>query len=303
MANISLAEALLAGGSGLFKGLNANREKREADRRYEDNVAYERSRKAVEDQYNSLKLSNEKKHEENLSKYYDTMETPDQKAARDAAKGEIRKYVANTSAATARLRAAIQRENNIRTNTRISASDKSRLLAGQAEEIGREMRNLRDIRTQLTTAKTFANKDDLQGILSGIAEADSMLSSYGSQAPGLYKSAGEALNSAPVQPVAPGDGDGRDVEGATDDAIETPAPQDQLAPDQFSGATLGQAMQPQAAPSQQTLGSALAPSDTAGVPSEVVLGIMQRAAKLRPDQAAGYVKAQLAKYKAMTGAR
>lgn len=303
MANISLAEALLAGGSGLFKGLNANRDKREADRRYEDNVAYERSRKAVEDQYNSLKLSNEKKHEENLAKYYDTMETPDQKAARDAARGEIRKYVANTSAATARLRAAIQRENNIRTNTRISASDKSRLLAGQAEEIGREMRNLRDIRTQLTTAKTFASKDDLQGILGGIAEADSMLSSYGSQAPGLYKSAGEALDSAPVQPVAPGDGDGPDVPGATDDAVETPAPQDQFAPDQFSGATLGQALQPQAAPPQQTLGAAMAPADTAGVPREVLLGIIQAAAKLRPDQAAGYVKAQLAKYKAMTGAR
>lgn len=303
MANISLGEGLLAAGTGLFRGINANRDKREADRRYEDNVAYERSRKAVEDQYNSLKLSNEKKHEENLSKYYDTMETPEQKAARDAAKGEIRKYVANMSAATARLHAKISEQNNIRTNTRISESDKSRLLAGQAEEIGREMRNLRDIRTQLMTAKTFANKDDLQGILGGIAEADSMLSSYGSQAPGLYKSAGEALNSTPVQPVAPGEYDGPDVPGATDDAIETPAPQDQLAPDQFSGATLGQAMQPQAAPPQQTLGAALAPSDTTGVPSEVVLGIMQRAAKLRPDQAAGYVKAQLAKYKAMTGAR
>jgi len=304
MANISLGEGLLAVGSGLFKGLNANRAKREADRQYEDEVAYKRSRQAIEDQYTKLKLDNEKAHEGNLKQYYDTLETPEEKAARDAAKGKVREYVANTAAATARLRAAIDQQNNIRTNTRISASDRARLLASQAEEIGREMRNLRDVRTQLTTAKTFAGKNDLPDILGGIAEADSMLTTYGSQAPGLYKSAGEALNSAPVQPVAPYGGDGTDVLGADENAIETLATQDQMGADQFSGATLGQALQPQAAPQQQpSLGSTLAPADTAGVPAEVVIGIMQRAAKLRPDQAAGYVKAQLAKYKADTGAR
>lgn len=308
MANISLAEALLAGGSGLFKGLNANRDKREADRRYEDNVAYERSRKAVEDQYNQMRLENEgiknKAYRDSVLNQATPAERKnalEKRLSSDAAGRELRKYLGLLGSYTT-LKAALGSQKGMTERQRAD------ILASQGREVGTMARSIASRMSDLQQGLDFLSPEEQAKAIEEIGNLRQQKDALESQVPELFQKATGVLDSynpgtAPPMPVAPGDGDGRDVEGATEDAIETPAIQDQLPPDQFSGATLGQAMQSQAAPPQHTLGAALAPSDTTGVPSEVVLGIMQRAAKLRPDQAAGYVKAQLAKYKAMTGAR
>jgi len=308
MANISLAEALLAGGSGLFKGLNANREKREADKRYEDQVAYQRSRQAVEDQYNKMRLENEgiknKAYRDSVSNQATPEERKNSLDARlksDAAGRDLRKYLGLLGSYTT-LKASLGSQKGMTERQRAD------ILASQGREVGTMARSIASRMSDLQQGLDFLSPEEQAKAIEEIGNLRQQKDALESQVPELFQKATGVLDkydpgTAPPMPVAPGEDSGPDVPGATDDAIETPAPQDQFAPDQFSGATLGQALQPQAAPPQQTLGAAMAPSDTAGVPREVLLGIIQAATKLRPEQAAGYVKAQLAKYKAQTGAR
>lgn len=320
MANISLAEALLAGGSGLFKGLNANREKREADKRYEDQVAYQRSRQAVEDQYNKLRLDNEKIKNDAYSKSVGNQATPeerknslDARLKSDAAGRDLRKYLGLLGSYTT-LKASLGSQKGMTERQRAD------ILASQGREVGTMARSIASRMSDLQQGLDFLSPEEQAKAIDEINSLREQKDALESQVPELFQKATGVLDqydpgTAPPMPVAPGDGDGPDVEGATEDAIETPAPSGGVSPAApqmmyrfgtgipIPQQTVGQALQPQAAPPQQTLGAAMAPSDTAGVPREVLLGIIQAATKLRPEQAAGYVKAQLAKYKAQTGAR
>lgn len=305
MARISLGEGLLAAGSGLLKGILARRESDKADRRYRDQRAdqemdleYQRKRQSLQDALEQQKLEVERRHWDILDRNYQNQETPQQKMEREGLRANTRKYVADTSAANSRLRASVDRENSIRSDRRLTAAERSQALRDNASQLGMEMRSLRDARGKLVIAKQFASPDDLPDIINTLAETDSLMSGYGKQMPSLYKGALDALS--------PGDGDGPDVEGATEDATETPATQDQMAPDQFSmpGApTLGQALQPATPQAQPSLGQAVAQPDTAGIPPEVMVGIMKAATRLPPNRSADYVRAQIAKYRAQTGAR
>jgi hypothetical protein len=147
MANISLAEALLAGGSGLFKGLNANREKREADKRYEDQVAYQRSRQAVEDQYNKLRLDNEKIKNDAYSKSVGNQATPeerknslDARLKSDAAGRDLRKYLGLLGSYTT-LKASLGSQKGMTERQRAD------ILASQGREVGTMARKVEGLHT------------------------------------------------------------------------------------------------------------------------------------------------------------
>jgi len=227
VANITLGEGLLAAGSGLFKGLNANREKREADRRYEDQVAYQRSRQAIEDQYNKLRLDNERVKNDAYRDSVLHQTTPeerknalDAKLKSSAADREIRKYLGSLSSYTT-LKAALLNQRGLTERQRAD------ILASQGREVGTMARSIASRMSDLQNGLDFLSPEEQAKAIDEINSLREQKDSLESQVPELFQRATGVLDydpgTAPPMPVAPGEEDGPDVPGATDDAIETPA--------------------------------------------------------------------------------
>ena len=319
MANVSVLEALLAGASGLMRGVNARRARKEAaiqrasdqsradlQQQFENRLAERRA--AAEEAYKQGTLGVRNRgidlQAEKLGRTIAAQ--AERTAAMLTASGNALEGTKIRAGAARDVQASRERVAGMAAGNRTDISNANREMSsvrGRRASLANSMRVYQD--QAMSNYKLAMSTDTPTESVPGLLQA----AQAASDSVNVLQRRLNALDATPtptVEPAPPpaagatptlgrallddtGDGDGPDGEGATEDAVETGVdglmrPVDQQGPmDQFSSdMTLGRALAPKPArtDSLPPAGAVLAPTHTpGGVPPEIMDQIRAGAAK------------------------